>query len=150
LLIVLGARPSANASGSTAGVSFTVPLSGEVRVTPPAPRPVLVAGRLKASGPRASGRFEVQNQTGRTLGLRFRAIRSSSGLDRFLRVRLSASGRLLANTTLGDLRHASRPLRLPPGVNRMIGVRAWIPANVSDGYEGQQVDVSLVTTATRG
>jgi hypothetical protein len=149
LMIVLVARPSANVAGLSATVRFTVPLSGELAVTPPAPLPVLVADRLRPGSPRATGRFEVQNQTGKTIGLGFRARPSSTALNGLVRVRLSAAGRLLADTTLQGALRTDGALRLPPGGTRQIELQAWMPLNVGDGYEGRQVDVSLLPVIAR-
>jgi hypothetical protein len=141
--IVLFARPSASVAGLTASVRFTIPLSGELAVTPASPRPVLVADRLGAGSPRASGRFEIRNQTGRTIGLSFRARRSSAALDGLVRVRLAAAGRPLADTTLRRILRTGPALRLPPGGARQIEIQAWVPQGVG-GYGGRRVDVSLV------
>jgi hypothetical protein len=51
--IVLVSTPEATVAGMTATVRFTVPMSGELAVTPLAPRPVLVAHDLSPAASRS-------------------------------------------------------------------------------------------------
>jgi hypothetical protein len=143
-MIVVAARPSADLAGAPATVRFTVPASGELAVTPLAPDPVLVADRLRPGSPRATGRFEVQNETGQTIALSFRPDASSTALDALVRLRVSAAGRPLIDTTLQGARRTGSALRLPSGAVRQIEMQAWMPRNAGGAYEGRQVDVSLV------
>jgi hypothetical protein len=147
--IVLVSTPSTSAAGLTATVRFMVPMTGELAVTPVAPHTVLLAEALRPASRPAGGRFRVQNQTGRTIRLGFRAHRSSTSLDALVHVRLSAAGRPLAETTLQGLARTTEALWLPSGAARWIDLRAWMPANAGDGYEGRQVDVSLVPVIIR-
>jgi hypothetical protein len=78
------------------------------------------------------------------IALGFRGRRSSTSLDSLVHVRLGVAGRPLADTTLQGLARTTATLRLPSGGTRQIEVRAWMPAHAGDGYEGRQVDVSLV------
>ena len=142
--VLLVARPSASAARMTATVRFAVPLSGELAVTPRAPEHCLIAAGLRPGGAPATGRFEAQNQTGETIAVGFRARRSSSALDGLVRVRLSVGGRSLADTTLQGLGRASDTVLIGPGSSRKIKVEAWMPQNVGDGYEGRDIEVSLV------
>ena len=71
--MVLASWPAANANGLTATVRFSVPPSGELAVTPTSPKPVLVAAGLRPGSTPAVSSFQVQNQTGVPIALRFRA-----------------------------------------------------------------------------
>jgi hypothetical protein len=144
VMVVVMARPSTDVAGLPATVRVTVPPSGEVAVTPPRSKSVLVADRLRPGGARAAGRFSVQNQTGKTIGLAFRAHASSTELDRSVRLRLSTRGRLLADTTLRAGRRAGRVLSVRSGAARRLVVQAWMPRDAAGAYEGREVDVSLV------
>jgi hypothetical protein len=90
-------------------------------------------GRIGAATGLAPGRTleaetTVTNQTGRTLAVRVRALRSSRDLDRALRIRVS----------VGD-----RPtMRLAPGASAPIRLKAWV-ATGSSGWRGRIEDITL-------
>jgi hypothetical protein len=143
-LILTSARPSASTTSSLpASVSVSVALSGELAVVPESPDPFLVSRTLRPEGDPVEESFTVQNQTGKTLGVSFRAAAETRGLDGLLRVRLRAGGALLADTTLQGLRHGTEPLTLGSGAIEAVRMIVWIPPEVTQGYEGQQVEVSL-------
>ncbi|MDX6653189.1 MAG: hypothetical protein QOJ38_1970 [Solirubrobacterales bacterium] len=149
--IVMVARPAASADGLTATVRFSIPVSGELTVTPAAPKPVLVAAGLRPGGNRAAGSFKVHNQTGRTMPLDFHARPSSAAINGLLQVRLSAAGRTLVRTSLQDMvRGGGGTLRLRSGATRQLTLAAWMPAGVGSGYEGRVIDVSLVPRSLSG
>lgn len=142
---VATARPSAEVPSLPATASFTVPLSGELAVTPAFPRPVLVADGLRPGGPRSSETFSLGNQTSATLGIDFRAEAVATGLDGLLQVRLSSAGAILADSTLQGLRSGSAtPLELAPGNSAEVRVETWIPASIDSGYESRSAEVSLI------
>jgi hypothetical protein len=151
LAIVLVARPSANGAGLTATVRFSIPPSGELARTPPAPQPVLVADSLRPGAGRTAGSFLLHNQTPRAMTLNFVARPSSTALDGLLQVRLRAGGQTLASGALQGMLHGSSgSLRLPSGATRRLKLEAWMPADVGDGYEGRLIRVALIPSNTRG
>jgi hypothetical protein len=146
LALLIAARPSASFARLPAGASFTIPVSGELAVTPSAGRPFLRARALTPGGAPASARFTVRNQTGSTLEVGFRADAVSHELDGLLRIRLRAGDRTLATTTLQGLRQGSAAtVRLRSGAARSISLETWIPDATND-YEGRRVDVDLRPT----
>jgi hypothetical protein len=147
--LLIGAKPSASFARLPASAGFTIPVSGELAVTPAPGRPFLVARALTPEGARATASFTLRNQTGSTLmvGLRTRA--ASHELDGLLRIRLRAGDTTLADTTLQGLRHGSAAtLRLRSGAARSVALEAWIPDGTND-YEGRHVDVELTPTLRR-
>jgi hypothetical protein len=151
LALLIAARPSASFARLPASASFTIPVSGELAVTPSPGRPFLHARVLTPGGAPATARFTLRNQTGGTLTLGLRAHAGARDLDGLLRIRLRAGHRTLANTTLQGLRHGSAAtLRLRSGAARSIALEAWIPDGTND-YEGRDVAVELTPTlSTRG
>jgi hypothetical protein len=144
--LLIAAKPSASFARLPASASFSVPLTGELEVTPAQPRPLLTARSLTPGATRASARFTVRNQTARTLGVGFRAHAGARQLDGLLRIRLSAGAVTLSDTTLQGLRHGSAStLRLRSGSTRRVLVEAWLPAGTI-GYEGRNVAVELTPT----
>jgi len=151
LAIVLVARPSASGAGLTATVRFSIPLSGELATSPPAPQPVLVADSLRPGEGRTAGGFLLHNQTPRAMTLNFTARPSGTALDGLLQVRLSAAGQTLASGALQGMLHGSTSsLRLPSGATRRLKLEAWMPVNVGDGYEGRLIHVTLIPSNTQG
>jgi hypothetical protein len=143
--VLVAALPPAEFSRPPAKVSFAVPVRGELDVTPSAPHSVLASRALTPESKPAASAFRIRNQTGKTLRVGFRARAEARDLDGLLRVRLAVGDRQLADTTLQGLRHSSaRTVRLPSGAARWVQIRAWLPRDVGDGYEGRLVDVWLV------
>ncbi len=150
LALLTAARPSANFARLPASASFTVPLTGELAVTPAPPRPLLVARALMPGGPPAVASFTVRNQTGKTLAVAFRAHATARDLDGLLRIRLRAGDAMLADTTLQGLRQGSASaVRLRSGAALAVSVQAWIPDG-TNGYEGRDVAVELTPTLRAG
>lgn len=142
---VATARPSGDVPSLPASASFTVPLSGELAVSPAFPRPVLSADELRPGSPRSSATFSLGNQTSATLGIDFRAAAVATGLDGLLRVRLSSGDTVLADTTLQGLRSGSAiPLEVDAGSVAEVRVETWIPASIDSGFESRVAEVSLV------
>ncbi|MCW3014648.1 MAG: hypothetical protein JWO02_1740 [Solirubrobacterales bacterium] len=150
-LLLFTARPSANVPRLPATVRLAVASTGELEVTPTPLRRVLGSRSLVPGGRRTQARFTIRNQTGKTLVVGFRAPAASTPLDGLLRVRLSSAGASLANSTLQGLRRGSAAtLRIASGTTRRLRVQAWIPRDISDGYEGQQATVLLTPTVKVG
>jgi hypothetical protein len=142
---VATARPSAEVPSLPASASFTVPLSGELEVSPAFPRPVLTATGLRPGTPSSSATFSLANQTSATLGIDFRAKAAATGLDGLLRVRLSSGATVLADTTLQGLRSGSdAALELRSGTVAQVRIETWIPASIDSGYESRSAEVSLI------
>lgn len=142
IALLVAAKPSSEVPGAPAEVSMSVPSSGELAVRPAAPERLMKASLMP--GEQGSASFEVGNQTGSSLVVSLRAEPSSSELDGQLEVRIEASGRTLAETTLGSLRHASMPLALDPGSSAKVDVTVGLPGGAT-GFEGRVVDVDLLT-----
>jgi len=142
LLVV--SRPGAAVAPVPASVRFALAPVGELEVTPAPPRPALVARGLRPGGPRASGYFELRNQTGEELSVRLKAATDSSSLDGLLKVEVRAGDRLLTDTTLQGLGLHPPELRLASGERARLRLAAWLPADVLSGYEGARVEVTLV------
>ena len=143
LALLIAARPAASFARLPASASFTIPVSGELAVTPPAGRPLLIARALTPGGAAATASFSVRNQTSGTLEVGLRARADDHELDGLLRIRIRVGDRTLANTTLQGLRHGGRAdLRLRSGAARSISLEAWIP-DATDDYGGREVDVEL-------
>jgi len=144
--LLIGAKPSASFARLPASAGFTIPVSGELAVTPAPGRPFLLARALTPGGAPATARFTMRNQTGSTLEIGLRADAAAHQLDGLLRIRLRAGHRLLANTTLQGLRQGSAAtVRLRSGAARSISLATWIPGATND-YEGRHVDVELTPT----
>lgn len=144
VLLLVGARPSSSFATLPGSVRFSVPLTGELEVRPAAPRPVLAIPALLPGTRPDAATVTLRNQTGRTLAVDLRARAATHDLDGLLRVRLRAGGRLLADTTLQGLRHGEHfALRVPSGARRTLRLQAWLPAAITDGFQGRSVDVTL-------
>ena len=144
-VVLIGARPTPDFPRLPATIRLEVPVTGEIEATPAAPRPVLASRSLTPDAKPRVGTFRIRNQTGWVLRVGFRAHGSAEGLEGLVRIRLGAGGRPFADTTLQGLRHGSeRGVLVPSGGSRRISIRAWIPGDVGDGYEGRRADVSLV------
>jgi hypothetical protein len=146
-LLLVAARPDATVSRLPATLRVTAGVTGELAVTPSAPRPVLISRALIPGGPVAAAGFTIRNQTGKALIVGFRVRGARSALESLLRLRLGNTGSPLADTTLQGLRRGSAStVRLASGSTRRLRVEAWIPADVTDGYEGQQAVIALTPT----
>jgi hypothetical protein len=142
--LLLASRPGAVDSPLPAGVRVEVAATGELDVTPPSPRPVLVADALRPGGRRAASGFEVRNQTGGGLAVALKATADSTALDGLLRLRVRRAGRVLADTTLEGVRRRPLRLELASGQQSRLRLEAWLPEDILSGYEGRLVTVSLV------
>jgi hypothetical protein len=144
LIFLLAARPDANSSPLPATVRVSVAPTGELEVLPSPPRPVLVANALLPGRPPAAATFQIRNQAGRTLAVALSTTADSTALDGLVRIRLSADGHRLADTTLQGMQERSVDLNLASGARTQLQLQAWIPGDVLTGYEGRLVEVSLV------
>lgn len=143
-LAIVMARPAGGHGGVLpASLRISAGQDGAVAITPAAPKSLLVSGPMRP-GSQASGRMQLRNETGKKLAIGLRAEPSSTALDGIARVKITAAGRTLADTTLQALRQGTAGrLRLAPGAAASVRVRAWIPAEIETGYEGASVDVLL-------
>jgi hypothetical protein len=142
--LVVAARP-ANGHGGVLPASLRVSatLDGAVAIEPAAPRALLADGTMRP-GSQAGATMTVANQTGEELAVRLRARADSTALDGTLRVRLTSTGRTLADGTLQALRQGTpEAIRLRPGGAARVRIVASIPAEVETGYEGRRVAVTL-------
>jgi hypothetical protein len=145
IFLLVGARPSADFTSLPARASVAVGLTGELGVTPAPPKPVLPPRSIVPGAARSTADAVVRNQTGQTLAVGFRAEAQARDLDGLLRVRLSADGQTLADTTLQGLRGGTQtPLALAPGQARSVRIELWIPAEITDGYQGRSAAITLV------
>ncbi|MFN8217687.1 MAG: hypothetical protein U0R71_13930 [Solirubrobacterales bacterium] len=145
LALVVAARPAGSAGRVLpASLRFSAALDSEVAAAPAAPRAFLRSGPLRPGG-RTAGTVRLRNQTGSPLTVGLRAEPSSTALDGLTRVRITAAGRVLADTTLQLLRQGTPGrVRLAPGTGVRIRVTAAMPADAGTGYEGARVAVRLV------
>jgi hypothetical protein len=142
--LLAAGRPSADYTSLPARVSVTVGLTGELGVTPTAPKPVLAPRGILPGAAPASADAVVRNQTGRELTVGFRGDAPARDLDGLLRVRLSADGQTLADTTLQGLRAGTRaPLALNAGVERTLRVELWLPESITAGFQGRTAAITL-------
>lgn len=144
LALILASLPGAAGSPLPASVRVAVAATGELEITPPPPRPALVAESLRPGGRRAAGHFQMRNQTGADLAIALKAGADSTAFNGLLRFRVRIRGRLVADTTLEGLRRRPVRLRLASGQRTRLGLEAWLPRDILSGYEGRLVKVSLV------
>ena len=115
--------------------------TGELAVKPAG---LVVTGSRLRPGRAAEGELRLTNQTPKAMAVRLRAVPTSPSLDQALVVHVSAAGRTLANTRLGQLRDwTPRALEIASGRSRTLELRASVLAGSKGGYEGQAVDVEL-------
>jgi hypothetical protein len=144
LALLLASRPGAAGSPLPASVRVAVRPSGELEITPPPPRSVLVAESLRPGGRGAAGAFRMRNQTGDDLAIVLKTEADSTAFNGLLRFRVRIGGRLVADTTLEGLRRRPIRLRLGSGQRARVQLEAWLPRDILSGYEGRLVRVSLV------
>lgn len=142
--LLLVSRPGAAGAGAPAAVAFAVAPAGELEVVPSPPEPVLETRSLRPGGTRAGSAFTIRNQTGEDFAVALRAEVDSTALNGLLQVRVRSKGSLLAASTLEGLRVRPIRLQLASGESARLGLEAWLPKQVLDGYEGAIVDVTLV------
>jgi hypothetical protein len=139
-LMVLAFRVPASGQSLGAGVRIAAVAPGELHV--PTTGAFLKAGRLEPGGKSVRATLPVRNVTRGSVDVRLRARMANHDLDRALRVQLRAGGRTLASTTLAGLRQWTKSLRLEKAEERVVRVRAWIPAGTDD-TSGRRVTVDL-------
>ena len=143
LALLLASRPGAASTPAAAWLRVAVAPAGELEVEPARPRPLVDVRTLRPGGPEAAGDFSIRNQTGRALEVALEAEVDSTALNGLLQVSVRSGQRRLAEGTLEDL--ALRPvrLRLDSGERAALRLRAWLPADLLDGYAGTRVEVTL-------
>jgi hypothetical protein len=143
--LIAVARPASGHGGVLpAALRFSAVEDGAVEASPAAPRTVLADAHMRP-GSRADGYLRLRNQTGEPLAVRLRAQPSSTALDGLARVRISAGGHQIFDSTLQALRQGTTgAVRLEPGALAKVHVVASIPADTETGYEGRRVEVQMV------
>ena len=124
---------------------ITANSTGELHVGG-AGRPLVAARRLVPGTPheRAGGATELTNQTGSRLAVQVRAVPATRGGDRLIALELLAGGRRVFAGRLGELRSwTERRFEIPPSGTESLEVRAQVPPDVRDRYEGHAEDVTL-------
>jgi len=135
------------AGGSTrVDVTFTTNLTGELGASPTG---VLIRRRaMEAGTPRrsAGGGFSIRNQTPVVLAVGLRARPDSRDLDRLLAAKVTMAGKTVFSGRLGVLRRGSRRVRIAPGQERSVRVRAWLPGGPARyAQRSQQIALELTT-----
>jgi len=145
IAVVVMAVPAGGHGGVLpAALRFVAGQDGAIAVSPATPEAVLEDAHLRP-GRHADGTLVLRNQTGARLAVRLRANPSSTALDGITRVRISAGGEAIFDSTLQALRAGTDgAVRLGPGAAARLRVEAWVPAGEQTGYEGRRVEVELI------
>jgi hypothetical protein len=144
LAVLLASRPGAVDSPLPTTVRVAIAPVGELEVTPTPPDPIFFADSLLPGRPPTGREFQIRNQTGSDLAIGLTTTADSTALNGLLRLKLSANGRPLADTTLQGMRQRPVDLDLASGARSRLRLEAWIPKNVLGGYEGRLVRVSFI------
>ena len=142
--VVSGLTPASDAHLG-ARVTFQTLPTGELAVRPEGR--FLEVESLDASGPEGAARgvTTLTNQTAVPLALRARVLPSSRNLDDLLRVRISAAGKEIFDSTLARLRDWTRSsVRVASGEDARVVVSAWLPRSVHQDYEARGTKLTLV------
>jgi hypothetical protein len=139
-LLVLALWVPASGQSLGAGIRMVALAPGEVHV--PRTQAFLAARGLEPGGESARAALPVTNVTRGAVDVRLRARVATHDLDRTLHVQLRSGGRTLASGSLAQLRHWTRSLHLARAEERVVRVRAWIPAGADDTI-GRRVAVNL-------
>lgn len=153
LLVALNAWhvPSWRGPPLGADIVFSAAPTGELEVSPVGQ--FLAGTGLRPLGPGVAGTLSVTNQTGRTLDVRLRAQADVPDLDAILQVEISSKGQVLFRGQLGRLHTwTGRLLLLRSGRSQTLTFRAWVPAQVTGGLEGQvdSVTVQFLSKPVKG
>lgn len=146
--LLISAQPGGAVPDLPASVTFSLAPPGTLAATPAPPARLLDANRLEPGGHTYTAVVRLRNQSGTTLRVGVRTKPDLRSLDGIVRIRVASDGRVLADSTLQGLRRGSAvtvPIR--SGAVRLLRVQTWIPGEVTDGYQGRIVRVSLVVTA---
>lgn len=142
--VVLAASSVPAGNGEArAHLTMSAHASGELAFSTQAP--FLSAADLvpRRSTP-ANGTLSVRNQTGRRLAIRLRALPSLPDLDEMLEVTVTAGGQPVFSGRLKELRGwTPRSFALDSGRSVPLEVRAWLPEDSGDGYQGRVVDAPI-------
>jgi hypothetical protein len=143
LTLLWSSRPEADPGELGAHVTFHANLTGELGVAPAGPEPFLRDDALRPGGT-TEGTFDLTNQTGAPLTIRFRALSSEPSLDEFLQVALSSHGTALASGTLASLgTPGGTPLVLSPGETRPVSLTATLDPAAGPAAAAALVDVGV-------
>ncbi len=148
LLVLASARPETKPPDLGARLSLGIQASGIVQVDPQDPAPALSTSRLLAGEAPAQGRAVVRNIGEYPVAIRL--CLPGDGVDEFgrlagvLRIKVLSDRGMLASVGLLDLVEAgSAPVVLGVGESVNLTLEAWIPPDVSDGYQGEQAEAAL-------
>ena len=146
-VVVLAFRVPDGTGTLGADVIFAVSPTGELGVSRPGP--FMSATGLRP-GRAFEGGFAVTNQTGKPLAVRLRALPDGRDLDRLLVVDLAVdhAARPIYHGPLGGLRAKTRALRIEPGRERKLRVRASLPAGLRGGYAGRIESIGFELSST--
>jgi hypothetical protein len=138
---VLGWRLPRGTGRLGADVAIAFLQTGELQLAETTP--LITASGLRP-GASATGTVDVRNSSGSRLSVSVTAEPSITDLDRLLWIDITAAGERLFRGPLGELRDgAGRRFTISPLQTRTLDVRAWLPATVTDGFEGRIDQVNL-------
>src|SRR3954452_13908322 len=139
LLYVLRFPPSDGSLGADVRLVALAP--GELIVKP---TDAFLTGRdLKPGGAAAEGQLRVRNITTGPVDGRVKALASDRKLARLVHIELRSGGRVLADSSIADIRSGSRPMRIPLGKVGTLEARVSIPRSVKGGYQAGLADVTM-------
>jgi hypothetical protein len=99
-------------------------------------------------GASVDGSVDLRNSSGSRLLVRVTADPSITDLDRLLWIDISVDRTRIYHGPLGALREGSGRFTISPQQSRILDVRAWLPPNVDEGYQGRIDQVSLTFDPT--
>ena len=136
-------RPAGGGGELGAEVTVTAGPTGELGVIPAAPTPLLSDRAMRPGDAPVSGTFELRNQTGETLSVRFGALTTAHELDDSLLVELRSGDTLLRGGPVGALRQPDgEPLLLGPGAATPVTITASLQAGAT-GWEAALAEVGI-------
>jgi hypothetical protein len=137
---VVGWRVPRGTGRLGADVAIAFLQTGELQLS--SVTPIINANDLRP-GRSAAGSVEVRNSSPSHLSVGITAEPSIADLDTLLWIDVSAAGKPLYHGTLGDLRDGSTRFVISSQQARTLTVRAWMPTDVHDGFEGRIDTVNL-------
>jgi hypothetical protein len=132
-------------------------LGSDIRLvaTPPGELIVKPAGAfvstvaLRPGDEPATGHMTVRNISGQAVNLRVRGLPSTGAIDRYVHVRYTSGGNVVASGTLARMRRFGGPgLDLAPREQARVDAALWLDRRVGERYKGRIVDVTVELRAT--
>jgi hypothetical protein len=124
--------------------------TGELAVDPTGPFLSAVALQPGPESAADTEELSITNITALTQVVRFRAVPTGTDLKELLWIRIDAGTTDVFRGTLGQLAQTSdRGITIGSGKTRTLQVRAWIPADVDEGFRGriEQINLEVVPEA---